>query len=211
MTIIRIDFLKDTERRYQGPVRFHFLVYAVAATIAAVLLLSLAYTVVRFVTLGREIALRRQSWTAAEPRHRSLKESETARHTVNGYLAELEGWRTTRIAWGRQLVNIQRLTPPAAHLSRMDLRDDWTALPPAQPGQPFPDPSLQLRVVLNGRVYGDKGEEVASQFVNLLRQPSRGTNIYRHVEMVSTRREAFHQEPALAFDIEANGDPRLLK
>lgn len=206
-----MDFLLDSEKRYQGAVSGRFIVLATSGTILAIGVLISLYLTMKYFYLKSEI----QTLTARSDTLRPRAERVQRMQQQTGHLRrlqdELVGWGDGRPEWGRVLRQIQQATPENVQFLQMDIRDSLTA--PRPPGEAVPKPRRTVRVRISGFVEDAQADAVVSGFIHALRligPPGRGRD-FSAVTLLNIQAETTGPRPTSRFEIEATGPERLLK
>lgn len=208
-----IDMLKESERRYEGPVSTRFLVFTGIGAGLTALGLVAAYFL--FVSLALRTSLERsqRTWQQLEPRYRELSALQQTLRDVERSAEEIEGWSRSGEQWSRKLLHLQRLMPPSIQLVRLEARDQIELPARPQPGQPMPDPIRRAHIYITGRITGAAGEDEITRLIDALLQPADpDAPRFRNAGLVAMQRDRREREAIVnLFDVDISGYPREIK
>ncbi len=203
--MIRMDLLKPSERRYQGPARGKFLLGAAAGAAVMIVILVAAY---HFVSLGyartdhgRTLSI----WEGLEPRKKQLVKVQNVAAEMGELLDELNEWANSRLEWNRILNKVQMVIPEAVQLVRMEIRDHLEEPANAEAPRRF------FRMTLSGVIFGAKAEEQVGALIASLRDINMDDQaIFKSLELRSWQEDG-RGDQAHSFMIHAIGEERLLE
>lgn len=207
---MRLDFLQDSEKRYQGPVSGRFLAIATTGTLLAALLMVSAHLFFRHRLTKREIASRRAAMERTRPRVDRVREMQAETGRLRQANTEKAGWGKTRIEWSEALRQLQGATPESVQLLQWDLRDELSAPRRASPAQPF-EPRRVFRVRVTGLAEGEQADETVADLIQAMRRFSAGgAPLFQDVKLLSIQADRTAGRPVSRFDLEATGRERPL-
>jgi hypothetical protein len=208
---LRVDFLMDSEKRFQGRVGNRFIAVSAAATAVAIFVLFVGFQVLAYRQLKGDIQKADATLAIMLPREEIVKRvrAETARW--KRMEAELDGWRNTRTPVSGVLHQVQQAMSENMQILQMTLRDDLTV--PARSGKETqPEPRRVFRIRIEGRAVGLTGEQDVSRFIQRLNAPEEGAPPpFQSVTLLSIQSEGQGEGASSLFEIEAAGPERMLK
>ena len=208
-----IDLLKESERRYEGPVSTRFLLVTGAGFGLSVIALVVAYFIFQGMIIRAQLERYRASWEQMEPRYIEITALRDMVQEAERIRQELEGWVRSGESWHRILLHIQREIPPSIQLVRLDGRDPVEAPTRPQRGEATPDPVRRTQILLSGRVVGAGGEGQVTRFIRaLLDTDDEKAPSFRTASLVSMQRDRREPDRMVnIFDIDITGHPRSLQ
>jgi hypothetical protein len=208
---LRVDFLMDSEKRFQGRVGNRFIAVSAVATAVAIFVLFVGFQVLAYRQLKGDIQKADATLAIMLPREEIVKRvrAETARW--KRMEAELDGWRNTRTPVSGVLHQVQQAMSENMQILQMTLRDDLTV--PARSGKETqPEPRRVFRIRIEGRAVGLTGEQDVSRFIQRLNAPEEGApQPFQSVTLLSIQSEGQGEGASSLFEIEAAGPERTLK
>lgn len=208
---LRVDFLMDSEKRFQGRVGNRFIAVSAVATAVAIFVLFVGFQVLAYRQLKGDIQKADATLAIMLPREEIVKRvrAETARW--KRMEAELDGWRNTRTPVSGVLHQVQQAMSENMQILQMTLRDDLTV--PARSGKETqPEPRRVFRIRIEGRAVGLTGEQDVSRFIQRLNAPEEGAPPpFQSVTLLSIQSEGQGEGASSLFEIEAAGPERMLK
>ena len=121
MSYIRVNLLKKSEQRYQGPVSRRFLwVSGIATPILALALLS-TIKLLQHKAILEELEMKRYEWTEIKPKlDRSAQMTQTLQNNRK-ILTLLENWEQSRIPIVELMSEIQDIVPMNMQFTRITI------------------------------------------------------------------------------------------
>lgn len=208
---LRVDFLMDSEKRYQGRVGGRFIVVSAAATAVAVFVLFVLFQILAYRQAKRDIQKADATLAIMLPREESVKKARAETALWKGMVAELGGWRNSRTPVSRVLRRVQQAVSENMQILQMTLRDDLTV--PARSGKSaIPEPRRVFRIRIEGRAVGDSGEQDVARFIQKLNVPDEsGVPPFQSVTLLSIQAESRGEKASTLFEVEAASPERMLK
>lgn len=205
----RINLLKRSELRYQGPVSGRFIAFSSALLLLTSVLLFGSY--ILFVTYLQRGQLNwaRESWGYLEPNYKNLMEIKSTTREIDNLLEELDGWSRSALSAHGLLDQVQNIVPANIQLTQMILRDGVLE-PDTEPkkGQKVAAYRL-LKMSLGGLSHSDESESAVIKLISDLNGIG-GTNaVFSTVTLNSMQKSK--RSAARAFSISAVGKQRELK
>lgn len=203
MSTLRVNLLKESEYRYQGPVSMRFVMLICGSLLGAVVLLLAAVSIQQSLALRSNLRLAKQEWESIEARYNSVVEKQKELATHLSLLRELQTWHTNRPEWSRLLPALQDIAPESVQLTRLGMRSDWVYLkPPAPPeGAKSGDenkeaknppliPARKTTISAEGRARGELADETVVQFVRTWRDNAAFKPYFESVRLQRLQRES---------------------
>lgn len=158
---MRVNLMLDTERRSASPVSLVMIVRTLVGTVIVVFLLLVTAVFTSYRALQNNVRYTEAAWKQAEPKYLAalLLRSNLTQKVAT--LSEIEGWRKTRIAWGRQLESIESVIPPLVQLTEMHVTQELLLASNNIPSRVF-----ELRLI--GRTGAVRSEENVSELQSAL-------------------------------------------
>lgn len=199
---MHINLILENEQRSASPVSLAMFIRIVIGTIASAVVLWIVALYVSYRELQSSVRYCDTEWEQTEPKHLAAKQLREDLIQKSAKLKEIQGWRPTRLEWGKQLESIQSITPPMIQLTEMRLSQDILVTTNNIPARVF-----ELR--LSGRTGSARSEANVSRFQEaLFKQPPFDT----FVESVNIPSGAFRQDPMnkaeRVFEIVCKYNPR---
>lgn len=208
---LRVDFLMDSEKRFQGRVGGRFIMVSALATVVAIFVLFVVFQVLSYQQVIRDIHKTDATLAIMLPREESLRKIREKTILWKRMEAELNGWRNSRCPASQILFQVQQSVPENIQILQMTLRDDL-AVPARLGKESRPDPQRVFRIRIEGRAVGPNGEQNVSRFIQKLNTPEPGGDTpYRTVTLLSIQAETQGEKASCLFDIEAAKAERMLK
>ena len=203
---LRVDLILDTEQR-SGTVFNAKAVVRMSSAIAPLLLVMLAfYTFLGMRKVTGELSMLEAEWNAAKPR-KIRAEEIAAQREVNGAIrSEIEGWKTSRMAWSEQLLGLMRRVPSSIQMHRLRTTQALHLIDEKLPARVF-------AMTLEGKAVGGLAEDNVQA---MRRQLAEGPPFEESVSEVKVAK--FAQDPSgdavktdRIFTIELTYEPRAFE
>ena len=208
---IRIDLLRDSDRRYQGPVSKLFIMITSAVTVVIALVAMDMYYMFDVSLLERNIQTAQGVADEIQPRYKELGELQASSVKQSKVIDELEGWKNNRIAWHPILVEIRTLTPDTIQLIRVENRDLLLEEKIKKDGVNVKVPYQEFKLHVSGKAYGDDGESTVVNFVQAFSDSDVLRTSIKAATLQSVRRDQKDDTVSRLFDIDASGFKRILE
>ncbi|MFZ4779869.1 MAG: hypothetical protein ACOYM3_31300 [Terrimicrobiaceae bacterium] len=187
---MHVNLMLESERRSASPVSLQMTIRIILGTLAAVFLMVLISVFSTHRALKNSVRYNEDEWVRTEPKYKAALQlrDDLARKTAT--LKEIQSWRESRIAWGRQLEYLQEVVPSAIQLTELRVTHDLLVMTNNVPARVF-----EMR--LSGRTGALRSEADVSEF----RQALSGQPPFdKFMEAVSIPPGAFRQDPATKSD-----------
>lgn len=199
---MHINLILDNEQRSASPVSLTMVVRLVVGTVITAVVLWILSLYVSYRELKNNTQYCSNEWAQTEPKHVAAKQLREDLIQKSAKLKEIQGWRSTRIEWGKQLENIRGIIPPMIQLTEMRLSQDILVTSNNIPARVF-----ELRV--SGRTGSARSQANVSRLQEaLFKQPPFDS----FVESATIPSGAFRQDPInkadRVFDIVCKYNPR---
>ena len=184
----RIDLLKPTERRYQGPVSGRFIAFVSLLLILATTTLVVSYLIFTGLLQERQRVWAKESWAVMEPRYNTLIETRQILREVERLQTELDQWNAVRISWSYVLDEIRDITPANIQFTSIDFRDNLV------PREEKPKPGKRVRLArevelgISGNSHGPSSESLVIEFIAEMRQIGTTNKVFEVVTLNSMQR-----------------------
>ena len=219
---LRVDLMRESEYRYQGPVSRKFATLSVGGVVLAALLLWLAIMIQHGAALNRERAQLEGEWNNIEPRFKAIKQKRVGLVACQGMMKELKPWSDTRVDWAGRLDELNKMVPPSIQITHLSMRAEWVIIklpaPPVEdpnaPAKPAPPaiPARRFYLSISGRAAGDAGGDDAVQMVNRLKNSGGYGSVFEIVKLQHLLRDTQPNDIAdRSFSIEGLAAPRRLE
>ena len=202
---MRVNLMLDTERRSASPVSLTMILRTLAGTLAMVVLLLVIALFMSYRALQNNVHYTEEAWKQTEPKYLAALQLRSSLTQKASTLKEIQGWRKTRIAWGRQLESIAVVIPGLVQLTEMRVEQDLLLTSNNIPARVF-----ELRLV--GRTGAVQSEENVIELRSALdgKPPFNGV-----IETASIPPGSFRQDPAnkadRVFEIVCKFVPKLFQ
>lgn len=182
---MHINLILDNEQRSASPVSLAMVIRIAIGTVTTAVILWVISMYVSYRELQNSARYCSNEWAQTEPKHLAAKQLREDLIQKSAKLKEIQGWRSTRIEWGKQLENIRGIIPPVIQLTEIRLGQDILVTSNNIPARVF-----ELR--LSGKT-GSAGSEanVGRLQEALFKQPPFDT----FVESATIPSGAFRQDP----------------
>lgn len=180
----------DTERRSASPVP---LPVVIRIGVGALVVLGLMLGVSLFSSyraLANNVRQAEEEWKRTEPKYKAALQLRSDLANKAATLKEIQSWRQTRIAWGDQLAQLQRIVPSMIQLTELHVTHDLLVASNNVPARVF-----ELR--LSGRTGSLRSEANVSELREAL---SAQPPFDALIETVSIPPGSFRQDPASKSD-----------
>jgi hypothetical protein len=139
---LRVNLLKDAEKRYQGPVSIRFLLRTGGIGVGALLLIYAVLAIQGQYMLRRNLKAAQEEWTRIGPRYEEITKRQAVLNSYKTLLDELNQWGATNAdaQLHRMLLQLQKQIPPSVQLLKVDVSSDWVFVKP-EPPKPPPKPA----------------------------------------------------------------------
>jgi hypothetical protein len=188
MISLRVNLLRAEELRYQGAVSREFAVkmsFYGGGTLLA--LLGIIAFVNARISSG-QLATSRSAWADIEPRYERVRALQGELAKNNQVSGDLESWSSTRVNWHEQLHQLRSLVPPEIQLTEMSVRGEWQVIVEGEKENEKRIPARQFTLRLEGRVSGDRADEVVVQLVDRMRADEKLSTALESVKLQGLQR-----------------------
>lgn len=206
----RIDLLKNSEKRYQGPVSGRFIGFLSIFLLLATVLLTASYALFTMYLRKGQLDWARDSWKFLEPRYNNLIEVRNSNSEIDDLLKELKGWNTSALPTTDLLEEFQRITPENIQFTRLNLRDDMREPKGAPPEGEKIAAYRICRVGISGLSHGSKSESAVIDFISDLHRAGDTDAFFSAVTLNAMQKEDM-SATIRSFSISAEGKHRDLK
>ncbi len=201
---VRVNLLKASERRYQGPVSGRFIVFLVVFTTLAATLLFGYHLIYTGYQRRAQLERARDFWSKLEPRHEEVMAIRARSSEINKLHEELNVWERSRTDWARLLDTLQSITPATVQMTNLSASD---AVVDRVDSDENPDPFRILRLSVNGRSLGQTSESVVIRLINSMRDMELDERVFESVTLNSMQSDRTTPN-ARTFAVSARGEER---
>ncbi len=202
---MRVNLMLDVEQRSASPVSLVMVIRTLVGTLILVALLLVTALFTSYRALQKNVSYADAAWKQTQPKYLAalqLRSNLTYKITT---LNEIQGWRKTRVAWGKELENIEAVVPSMVQLTELRVAQELLLTSNNIPARVF-----ELRLV--GRTGAIRSEENVSELQSVLAgQPPFDTLI----ETASIPPGSFRQDPVnkadRVFEIVCKCRPKLFQ
>jgi hypothetical protein len=226
---LRVNLLRESELRYQGPISLRFAVTVVGLAFGFLLLLTLTFAVYRQIAVSRDLKWCNAEWQKMEEHFKEIQKKEQDLASDQGLLKELDGWSEVRIEWRGVLESLQTVVPANVQLTRINMRGDWdfvkqpapaaAATPLSEDGQPIRPkelpaiPTRLFKMDIGGRASGQLADEDVVRFANAIKTQEELRKLFESVKLQHLTREqqaGAGEDADRVFEIEGVFTPRKM-
>lgn len=118
---LHVDFILPSERRNPNPVSWKAIKLIVWIVGPLIVLLLVAYAIVIFFALRRDVQVAEAAWSELQTRHQEIVALRARVQTSSAILTELEGWKRSALAWHKQLLSLQAEVAPSIQLTSLKI------------------------------------------------------------------------------------------
>lgn len=176
MNSLRVDVILETELRSASPVDVKF----IAKTVGGLLLALLAGGVVYYVwgarTAERRLADIKGEWETTSRVEQRVRQDKNDLRLLTEIVAEIEGWKNSRILWHQHLADFQALVPPNIQITSFQLEEQVPMM-----GK---NAARVFSLNLQGRAEGDNPRRTVDGFLDALRHGSGFSNLVEKANVV---------------------------
>lgn len=162
---LRVDLILDSERRSSSVINPKMLLRVASVVVPVVLAGLLTIQVLIVGQLGKELQGLKTSLDNAQPQQQKASELMTQFLAHKNILAEMDGWRSSRMAWSEQLEGLMRVVPDNIQLQRFSVSQTLQLSTADKPARSF-SASLEGKAVTDDAEQSVRGLENA-----LIHQP----------------------------------------
>lgn len=186
---VRIDLLKASERRYQGPVSGKFIGFITVLVILATIILVASYLAFTGLMQRRQLSWSKDAWSSLEPRYKRMLEIKEKTEHISSLQDDLKSWHENRLDWHILLDKIRDRVPPNVQVKSLSIQDSLkTEGDKVEAGERL-DASRQFKMGLKGVSHGENGEAAVIELISELRNLKHEDNIFQTVSLNSMQRE----------------------
>jgi hypothetical protein len=237
---LRVNLLKSSERRYQGPVSLRFLIRVGGISVVVLALLFGIMAIQRQFMLSHRLKSAKEEWSRLGPRYEEITKRQVVVGNYKALLDELGKWGMTNGNWHEMLLEMQKIVPANVQVQRMTVDTTWEFIKPekkkkeekkeekkkeehkeeakkeeikAAPKDILATPARSIRLAINGSIKGDLADEIIVQFTRNL-QKAPGFDVYFDtMELEKLYRAESAREAGgdwRQFEIQGISKPRLI-
>lgn len=166
----RVNLLQAEEIRQQASLSREALLRIAGAAGAVLAAAGLAWAIWQFIDVSRRHAEVSRAWAAVRADYESAQVVQEEVQAKQGYLGELEGWRSSRVIWHGPFDELREIVPANMQLTRLSVNGQITA--PAPNKAAGGGPALLHRryaLHLEGLAEGQLSDQDVIRFVENLR------------------------------------------
>jgi hypothetical protein len=176
---LKLDLLRDAERRFQGPVSVRFAVRMALAAVGTVVALVLIVVGRGYFATHRSVAEARVAWEKISPHYKDALARQKDLNALQGLDRWLTNWHSARLNTSGLLYDLQDLVPTNIQLTRLTLVSDFDTRAESATARAAKTNAPIVRVrsslTMEGKASGERAEESANGFVaDLEKQPRFG-------------------------------------
>lgn len=207
---MRIDLLKNSEKRYQGPVSGRFIGFLSIFSVLATVLLIASYALFAMYLRKGQLEWARDSWEFLEPRYKNLIEVRNSTAEIENLLEELKGWSKSSLPTSGLLNEFQLRNPDNIQFLRLNLRDNMRE-PKEAPAEGEKIAAYRVcRLGINGLSHGDQSESAVIDLIADLRRIGDTNSFFSTVTLNAMQKEDM-SATTRSFSISAEGRNREMK
>jgi len=124
---LRIDLILESEQRSASLVNVKSVTRIAAIAGPLLLLLGIAWMVIRFMAVKNRERMREAEWRVAEPKYEEAMKLNAEMKTNREILKLVKGWRDSGLAWAGQLAALRDTTPAQIQLVYLKSTEDVRA------------------------------------------------------------------------------------
>lgn len=207
---VRIDLLKPSERRYQGPVSGRFIAFITILFVLASILLIVSYMIFTGLIQKQQLAQSKESWSVMEPRYKNLLAIQETTEHITALQEELKTWRKSGIDWHIVLERMRKLVPENIQITRMSIEDELEELDDELEAGKRSQAHRRFLMRIRGVSHGRNSESEVIDFISNLRSVEYTNTVFQSVTLNSMQKEQA-TENAKSFEISCKGKKRNLQ
>lgn len=161
---MHVNLLFDEEKRSASPVSLALVVRLFALVVLVLTVMGGVSFTVAYRTLQNQVNSAEDEWKRTEPNYKAAVKLRNDLADRNVTLSEIKGWRDSRIAWGRELANLQPAVPAVIQLTELRVSQTILSLSNNIPARAF-----EMRI--SGRTGAARSEANVVQFLDAFKQP----------------------------------------
>jgi len=207
---MRIDLLKNSEKRYQGPVSGRFIGFLSIFSLLATVLLIASYVLFSMYLRKGQLEWARDSWDFLEPRYKNLIEIRKSTAEIENLLEELKGWSNSSLPASDLLSEFQLINPDTIQFLRLNLRDSIREPKGAPPEGEKVAAYRICRLSISGLSHGNQSESAVIDLIADLRQIADTNTFFNTVTLNAMQKEEV-SATTRSFSISAEGSSREMK
>ncbi|MGQ9663452.1 MAG: hypothetical protein ACUVWX_14120 [Kiritimatiellia bacterium] len=173
---LHIDFILPSERRNPNPVSWKAIKLIAWIVGLLIVLVLVAYAIVIFFALRREVQVAEAVWSDLQTRHQEIVALRSRVQTSSDILTELEGWKRSALAWHKQLLALQAEVAPSIQLTSLKIEQTTQIGSGTAPTRLF-------TVTIRGVARGTSPENDVQALQQRLRDASAFASLVRSVEV----------------------------
>ena len=211
---LRIDLLKESERRYQGAVSRAF----VAKMVGIVALIGVALigvtSWIKYRMTMNSVAVAEEQWRQIETAFEQVRKMKDDMGANDNMYQQLKGWNVSRLEWHALLEDLQRMVPLNVQLTKLSVSSSTTTITPDTKENPEADNTPRdvrtSRLRMDGKAIGDKSDKTVLDFAETLRESKGFGSVWDSINLKKMQRARFSSglsEPTSVFTIEALSKP----
>lgn len=200
MNDLRVDVILESEQRSTSPVDIKTVAKIVAASLLALLVAGIGYSI-----WGAKSAQRRKNdieseWTVRSRLAARIRQDTSDLHLYTDIRSEIEGWEKARILWHRHLADFQALVPKSIQITSFVVDEQ---IPVAGKGA-----TRNFTLNLQGRAEGDNPRSIVDGFLESLRRGAGFSNMVDSASVVKIDTVPGDERPHRIFTIAVKYRPR---
>ena len=173
---LRVDFILETEQRSGSVISVKFLIRVVAIIVPLIVALLLAWQIYGLIRVKSEFRSTENQWQSVEPLEKKAKELAQERLANEDLVAQLNGWRTSRLDWHLHLLRFFHHVPGNIQLVNLRISQALQVVDDKAPARVF-------TLDLHGKAFGADAESSVKSLERLLAADPAFSNDVKKVEV----------------------------
>lgn len=187
---MRINLILESERRSASPISLSMVIRAAVGGVTVLVLMLAGSLLTSYRSLNVNVRSASEDWKRTEPKYNAALQRRSDLDKKMATLKELQSWRDTRVAWGKQLMQLQQAISPLIQLTELRVTQDLLVMSNNVPARVF-----ELRLA------GRTGTQQSEATVSELREALAGWPPFdTFIETVNIPPGAFRQDPGSKAD-----------
>ena len=116
---MHVNLLLAEEQRSSSPVSLGLVIRLAVITVLVLLVVWVFSFYAEYRTLQNQVHLMEEDWKRTEPKYKAAVQLRNELADRNVTLNEIQGWRDSRIAWGKQLESLLPAVPAVIQLTEL--------------------------------------------------------------------------------------------
>ncbi len=208
--IIRIDLLRESEKRYQGIVSIRFAVRAGIITALCIASLVVYSMFNSFTSLRSKLNDAKTEWDKMSGQYTEATNMAAKVKELQVVLQEVQRWNDTRISWADALAILQDYVPTNIQFTRIEVNDKFKLPAVRTKESSFRKVDFFISGISHAKLQAEQTADI-EKLKEIMKFHNNLTNVFEKVELEASNRSTEEDKDYLIFTIHGTGLERPIQ